>query len=215
MKGPRLPRQRWSRKPVTKIKESKKTYRRRKKVNWQEEMGPKNTFRFCPLCSAELTERKMDNKIRLVCPVCGYVNYNNPVPACAVILEREEKILLCQRKFPPYPEGWTLPSGFLEADETPQQCAQREAKEETNLEVEIGEVFGVYAAGDDPRAKVTLIVFLGRITGGQARPGDDAKALGFFSQPEIPSDLAFLAHRQVLKEYFRRKSDHSLSGPPT
>ena len=67
------------------------------------------------------------------------------------------------------------------------------------------EVFGVYAAGDDPRTKVTLIVFLGKILGGQAEPGDDAKALAFFSPAEIPQNIAFAAHRQVIREFYRMK----------
>lgn len=205
MKKPRLPRQRWSRSPATKVKESKKVYRREKKVNWEKEIVPQNLYSFCPRCSAELVKRKVDHRQRLVCLNCGFVYYSNPVPACAVILEQSGKILLCQRKYPPFPGGWTLPSGFLEADETPQECAKREAKEETNLEIEIQELFGVYAAGDDPRAKVTLIVFSGEIISGDPQPGDDAKAVQFFSPAEIPSHIAFQAHRRVLKEFYGRR----------
>jgi ADP-ribose pyrophosphatase YjhB (NUDIX family) len=123
-----------------------------------------------------------------------------------VILEKDDKILLCQRKYLPYPEGWTLPSGFLEADETPQQCAIREAKEETNLEIAVEKLFGVYAAGDDPRTKVTLIVFTGKMLSGSLKPGDDAKAVGFFVPPEIPRNIAFRAHRQVLREFYALKN---------
>jgi len=205
MKKIKLPRHSWSRSPATKVKSSKRIYRREKKILWENVPIRQNLFRYCPLCSAELVEKRVEHKQRLVCPVCGYVYYNNPVPGCAVILEKEGKILLCQRKYPPFPEGWTLPSGFLEADETPQECARREVKEETNLEIKLSEVFGVYAAGDDPRTKVTLIVFLGKILGGQAEPGDDAKALAFFSPAEIPQNIAFAAHRQVIREFYRMK----------
>jgi len=206
MKKPKLPRQTWARSPATKVKESKKSYHRQKKVSWEKEIIPQSRFRYCPLCSAELVQKKVDLHQRLVCPVCGYVYYNNPFPACAVILEKDKKILLCQRKYPPYPEGWTLPSGFLEADETPQQCAIREAKEETNLDIAVDNLFGVYAAGDDPRTKVTLIVFKGRIISGSLEPGDDAKAVGFFAPTEIPQNIAFRAHRQVLREFYALKN---------
>jgi ADP-ribose pyrophosphatase YjhB (NUDIX family) len=206
MKKPKLPRQTWTRSPATKVKESKKSYHRQKKVSWEKEIIPQNQFRFCPRCSAELVEKRVDHRKRLACLVCGFVYYNNPVPACAVILEQEGKILLCQRKYPPYPEGWTLPAGFLEANETPQECAKREAKEETNLEVAIGDLFGVYIGGDDPRTKVTLIVFTGRILSGSLQPGDDAKAVGFFAPTEIPRNIAFRAHRQVLQEFYALKN---------
>jgi ADP-ribose pyrophosphatase YjhB (NUDIX family) len=205
MKKPKLPRQGWTRSPITKVKTSEKTYGRVKKISWRDEITSQNRFRYCPICSAELIDKRIDHHRRLACSVCGYVYYNNPVPACAVILEKEGKILLCQRKYPPYPDGWTLPSGFLEANETPQECARREAKEETNLDIEVGEVFGVYAAGDDPRSKVTLIVFNGRIKAGEARPGDDAKALDFFTPQNLPAKIAFRAHRLVLKEYYSKK----------
>lgn len=128
MKKPKLPRQTWTRSPATKVKESKKNYHRQKKVSWEKEIIPQNQFRYCPLCSAELFQKKVDLHQRLVCPVCGYVYYNNPIPACAVILEKDKKILLCQRKYPPYPDGWTLPSGFLEAEETPNSARSERPK---------------------------------------------------------------------------------------
>jgi ADP-ribose pyrophosphatase YjhB (NUDIX family) len=206
MKKPKLPRQSWPRSPATKIKGSKKVYRREKKINWDNRMVSQNLYSFCPRCSAELVKRKADHRPRLVCLNCGFIYYHNPVPACAVILEQNGKILLCQRKYPPYPDGWTLPSGFLEADETPQECAKREAKEETDLEIEIKEIFGAYAAGDDPRTKVTLIVFTGEIISGEPRPGDDAKAVQFFSPAKIPANIAFQAHRQVLREFYLRRN---------
>lgn len=206
MKKAKLPRQTWGRSPATRVKDSKRRYRRQKRVEVENDLIPPGLFRYCPLCSTELVEKRAGHKKRLVCPVCRYVYYNNPVPACAVILEKEGKILLCQRKYPPYPDGWTLPAGFLEADESPQECAKREAQEETNLRIEVGDLFGVYVGGDDPRAKVTLIVFLGKIVGGEAKPGDDAKAVGFFSPAEIPANIAFRAHRQVLREFYSKRN---------
>jgi ADP-ribose pyrophosphatase YjhB (NUDIX family) len=203
---PRLPRQSWSRSPVTRVKVSKKVYKREKKIEWENENAKSRGFSFCPWCGSKLTEKEIDHRVRLQCAACGYINYNNPLPACAVILEMEDKLLLCQRKYPPQPDGWTLPSGFMESDETPQECARREAKEETNLETEIGEVFGVYAAGDDPRAKVVLVVFLGKIIGGELQAGDDAKRVKYFAPQELPENIAFRAHRKALREYYARKN---------
>jgi len=205
MKKPKLPRHTWIRSPAARVKESKKLYRRQKRVELENDFAPPKAFRFCPFCSTQLSEKRVDHRKRLVCPACGYVCYNNPVPACAVILEKEGKILLCQRKYPPYPGDWTLPAGFLEADETPGECAKRETREETGLEIEVADLFGVYVGGDDPRTKVTLIVFFGKILAGQAKPGDDARQVGFFSPAELPSNIAFEAQRQVLRDFYRKK----------
>lgn len=205
-KRPKLPRHGWSRSPVTRVKSSKKLYKRDKKIEWEEENAKSRWFIFCPLCRSKLAEKEIEHRVRLHCPACSYVNYNNPLPACAVILEKDNKLLLCQRKYPPQPDGWTLPSGFMESNETPQECARRETKEESNLEVEITEVFGVYAAGDDPRAKVILMVFLGKITGGELKAGDDAKRVEYFAPQDLPENIAFRAHRKTLREYYAQKN---------
>ncbi len=157
-------------------------------------------YAFCPLCGSQLVENHVEHRSRSVCPSCDFVHYRNPVPACGVILIENGKVLLVKRRYEPRVGMWTLPAGFVEADEDAAACAVREAKEETNLDIEIVRLFNVYSAFDDPRTPVVLVVYLGRRTGGEVACGDDASDARFFDLDELPREIAFQAHRRALGE---------------
>lgn len=125
----------------------------------------------------------------------------------------EEGILLVKRKFEPRRGMWSLPAGFLEADEDIRACAVREMKEETNLDVEITGLFEVYSAFDDPRTSALLVVFLARRFGGELLCGDDASEARFFALDELPSEVAFEAHRRALAHLRERLARGELTRP--
>jgi len=211
IKKPKV-RKTWSISPVTRIKECGKIYKRKSKFSKRKEeqeellyakyLKKEDDYRYCPRCSSELVKKRIDHNLRKVCPVCGFVLYRNPAAAAGVIIQKEGKILLVKRKFNPYKGDWSLPAGFIEYEESPERCALREVKEETNLKVKLTGLFRVYSGSDDPRTRAILIVYLGEILGGEPIPGDDASELKFFSEKNIPSSIAFQSHRQALKDYF-------------
>ena len=103
-------------------------------------------MKFCPQCAADLRQSADDENDRLSCTRegCTYVFYNNPVPVVAAIIEYDEQVMLVhQPGWPPKMLG--LVSGFLEADETPEEAIIREIKEETNLDTRTPEFIGHYA----------------------------------------------------------------------
>ncbi len=159
--------------------------------------NPKN-FHFCPRCGARLKKENHHGHTRLVCPKCGFIFYQNPVPAAGVLLRRNHDVLLVKRRFEPRAGLWSLPAGFMEYGETVEETAVRELKEETNLDVVLTRLFGVYTGCDDPRNQAVLIVYEGKITGGQLRPGDDASDVRFFPLDALPKEIAFEAHKRVL-----------------
>jgi ADP-ribose pyrophosphatase YjhB (NUDIX family) len=167
-----------------------------------------HAFEFCPLCASRLEERivELEQKVRRVCPSCGFVHYDNPTPAAGVILLDNEHLLLVKRKYEPKVGMWTLPAGFVETGEDVGACAIRETKEETNLDVELIRLFGVYSAFDDPRAAVILILYLGKQIGGTLQCGDDASDARFFALEGLPDNIAFRAHRQALADIKRQPS---------
>ena len=160
------------------------------------------TYKFCPLCGGGLVERfvELEGKTRRVCDTCDFIYYQNPTPAAGVVVLDGERVLLVKRKYEPRAGLWTLPAGFVEAGEDAGECAARETKEETNLDVEIVRVFNVYSAFDDPRTAVVLIMYLARRIAGDVKPGDDASEAGFYALDEMPGDIAFRAHRNALAD---------------
>ncbi len=161
---------------------------------------------FCSRCGHALSRRVAHGRERPACPACGFVVYLDPKVACAVLVEHAGKVLLVQRRFEPGRGKWCLPAGFEDADESPQQAAVREAKEETGLDVVPGTVLGVYHYTDDPRGAGVLIVFRAACgAGAQPHASDDAAQVGFFSPDALPpishhTHAAALADWQTAKE---------------
>ena len=91
----------------------------------------------------------------------------------------------------------------MEYDESAEQTAIREAKEETNLDIKVKRLFGVFPGFDDPRVHVVVIVYRGEIVNGKMEPGDDAEEVEFFPLKKLPEDIAFTAHRTILKMLIR------------
>ncbi len=101
------------------------------------------TYRYCPRCSVELTNRHEGGRDRLVCGQCSFVHWDNPLPVVAALVEYEGKILLARNAAWPA-HIFALITGFLERDESPEQGVQRELLEETNLSAISTELIGVY-----------------------------------------------------------------------
>ncbi len=158
---------------------------------------------YCARCGGAMSMRTVDNHARAVCDRCGYIAYRNPAPAAGVVVIEDGAVLLVRRKFDPRAGMWTLPAGFVEYDEHAEASAVREAKEETNLDVALEGLFGVYAAMDDPRVHVILLLYRARRVGGELRAGDDAVEARFFPLDRTPKDIAFKAHEQALADLHR------------
>ncbi|PID80682.1 hypothetical protein CSB20_06235 [bacterium DOLZORAL124_64_63] len=165
----------------------------------------RHVFRYCPHCRAEMARGLEGGLQRPVCPDCGFVQYLNPAPGAAAIIFQGDRICLVQRKFAPKEGQWTLPTGFMEWNETVRQTAVRECLEETGLEVRIT---GLYAAESGilpPDIPVQVTFFRAQVMGGRAQAGDDAAAVGFFALDDLPGPIAFASHRKVLDQLARER----------
>lgn len=163
-------------------------------------------FRHCPLCGTELIPARLDGRDRLRCPddSCGYIYYQNPVPAAGAVIVENKKILLVKRAHPPKIGWWSIPAGFMEWEEHPTETAVRELKEETGLEIQLTGFFEVYSGSDDARNNAVLILYLAERIGGELMAGDDASEVRFFGFDELPDNIAFASHRQALALYRER-----------
>jgi ADP-ribose pyrophosphatase YjhB (NUDIX family) len=161
---------------------------------------PISSFTYCPECRTELVVTKVENREKKSCPACGFIDYHNPAPAAGAVVVREGKLLLVKRAAEPRHGDWCVPAGFMEWDESPRECAVRELKEETGLDIEAEKIFNVYSGTDDPRTNALLILYFGRIVGGEPVAGDDAGDLAFFGKDEIPDNIAFEAHVRAIAD---------------
>ena len=86
-----------------------------------------------------------DEHYRNVCQLCGYIDYGSPQVVAGSIVTYKNKFLLCKRGIHPGYGLWTLPSGFVEKNESVEMGAMREAKEEACIKIKIKNIFGVYS----------------------------------------------------------------------
>ena len=145
-------------------------------------------------------------RVRDVCPTCGFILYRNPVPGVGVLVEIDGKIVLIKRGQAPFAGSWALPAGYIEADESVEQAAVRECKEETGLDVELVELFGVYSFPEGPVHSGIIIFYRARPVGGEMRAGDDAQEVRAFLPNSLPEPVAFRTHREVLARWLRLRS---------
>ncbi len=130
-------------------------------------------------------------------------SYRNPIPTVDIIIEIRNRIILVERRNPPY--GWALPGGFVDYGESLETAARREAREETSLNVTLIEQFQAYSDPDrDPRQHAVTMVFIAWAEGTPAAK-DDAKHIDMFQKETLPSSLAF-DHEKILMDYFRYKN---------
>src|SRR5712672_2854252 len=100
------------------------------------------------------------------------------------------RVLLIRRGQAPLLGEWSLPGGALECGETLREAVAREAREETGLTAETGEMLGVcerVVRSDDGRVRYhyVLIDFLCRVVTGELQSGTDAADARWFTREEL------------------------------
>lgn len=111
-------------------------------------------MKYCIKCGKILTKKVIDQKERFCCTDinCGFIYWNNPIPVVGIIVETDRGIVLAHNKLAP--KGiFSIITGFLEADETPELASQRETKEELGLDTIETNFIGVF-----PFSKVNQII---------------------------------------------------------
>lgn len=91
------------------------------------------------------------------------------ITVTAAILIKEDLILIAKRKLSDtLPNKWEFPSGKIEYNETPKECLKRELKEEFNINVSVGDLFGE-SIFQYPDFKIKLIAYKVNWTGGKIK----------------------------------------------
>lgn len=156
---------------------------------------------FCSRCGSPTTEAipEGDNRPRAVCNACGTIHYLNPKLVVGCLPVWEDRILLCKRAIEPRKGLWTLPAGFMENGETAGEGAAREAMEEANAHVEIGNIYTVYSL---PQISQVYMMFLAKLVDPGVSPGIESLEVRLATEDEIPWDqLAFRMVTRTLKHF--------------
>ncbi len=114
-------------------------------------------------------------------------------------------VLLIRRGKDPFKGKWAFPGGFLNMDETAEQCAVRELKEETGIgQVQLEQLGTFSGVNRDPRGRVISVVYMGMVMMSEYMPvaGDDASVASWFKLSEIPA-LAF-DHNDIIAVAVKR-----------
>ncbi len=163
------------------------------------------SFAYCPHCAAPLVTRLVGDKLRRVCPDCGYVYFTDPKVGVGVLVVENGRLLLVRRAVNPEKGKWSIPAGFVDSGEDPQETAVREAQEETNLNVAITGLEDVYfnpsLKSGEPGASI-FILYRADLIDGELQAGDDVDAAGFFELDALP-ELAFASTVQAVEKLRR------------
>lgn len=130
-------------------------------------------------------------------------SYRYPHPAvttdCVILTFHEDrlKILLIRRGVAPFKGKWALPGGFMRIDESAEECALRELREETGVGgCHIRQFHTFTAPGRDPRERVVTIAFYALMKWQKAEGADDAEYAGWVPMDNLPK-LAF-DHEEII-----------------
>lgn len=117
----------------------------------------------------------------------------------ALIFDDQGRVLLCLRRDI---DWWNLPGGGMEAGETVDEALRREVREETGLEVEVGQLVGAYSK---PQKQEVVLTFRCGVTGGDLHPTEETLESCYFVPVALP--------RNTLPKHRQRVEDALLNSP--
>lgn len=130
--------------------------------------------------------------------------YSYPRPAVtvdAILISKQNSVLLIERGREPFKEKWALPGGFIDMGEPLETACMRELEEETGIRITLVKQFKAFGAVDrDPRHRTISVIFYA-FTENEiiAQAGDDAAKAQWFPIDQLP-ELAF-DHQLILEEF--------------
>ena len=137
---------------------------------------------YCSYCGSTNQHGFIDGNHRYHCVSCNTIHYENPKPTATIICMRNDELLLAKRAFSPAKGEWGLPGGFMELNETLNEAAMRELKEETNLDGKVKNILSTCSHYGSIFGDILLIgVEMVVEDFSKMRAGDDAEELEFLA----------------------------------
>ncbi len=160
-------------------------------------------YRYCPKCGGSLDKKivKSNEPKRLVCQDCSFIFYQDPKVVAGTVFTLNGGIVLLKRGVEPALGKWVFPGGYVDRDESVQDAAVRETKEESQLDVKLGPLLNVYSY---PRSPNVIIVYTAEVIGGTLTAADESIEAAVFGSKEVPwHELAFDSTKDALNDYIR------------
>lgn len=163
-------------------------------------------MRFCPACGGPVERRvpELDDRERHVCAACGTVHYDNPKIVVGSVCTLGDRLLICRRAIEPRRGLWTIPAGYMELGETPEEGARREAFEEARAVIAIEGLIAVYSL---PRIDQVQLLYRARLTRPEVDAGPESLEVRLIPWQDIPwNELAFPTVGWVLRRALELRS---------
>ena len=117
------------------------------------------------------------------------------------IFDDDFNFILIKRKNDPYKDCWALPGGFVDYGESVETAAIREAKEETNIDIELKGLVNVYSDPDrDPRGHTVTVAYIAKGNMSDMKAESDAKEIAVFSQEKLYEINIAFDHAKIIKD---------------
>ena len=166
-------------------------------------------MKFCSECGKTVVHRipEGDNLPRFICEHCDIIHYQNPKLVVGCLPVYKKQVLLCKRAIEPSYGLWTLPAGFMENQESLEEAALRESREEANANLDIQDIYSVISL---PHINQIYVLYRAKLLDLDFYAGIESLDVQLFNEEDIPWDqLAFKTIERTLKQFFKdRKNDH-------
>ncbi len=159
-------------------------------------------MKYCSECGKPVVHRvpEGDNLPRHICEHCDLIHYQNPKLVVGCLPVWEDQVLLCKRAIEPCYGLWTLPAGFMENQESLEQAALRESREEANANLEID---GIYSVISLPHINQVYVLYRARLLDLNFSAGTESLDVQLFHEEDIPwQQLAFKTIEKTLQRFF-------------
>lgn len=160
-------------------------------------MPEKNLY--CAYCGARFAAEPWPRK----CRACGNTSYLNPLPVVVAIVPIAAGLVVVRRNIEPQKGTLTLPGGYVDCNETWQEGAVRELREETGIAIGVAEIrlYDVHNGLDD-----TLVIFglaaaqpLNRLQPFHSKETQEVTLI------HRPVELGFPNHTRIVARYFAER----------
>jgi NADH pyrophosphatase NudC (nudix superfamily) len=149
-------------------------------------------MKFCPECGTSLLPKSFDQRTRMACPACNFVDWDNWMNIAVVVIAYNDQHQFAMVRMKSQQAGkLTFPQGFRELGETLEEAARREYLEEAGHQLSNLKLHDIY---EDDAKRLIWISFTAQLGAGEFRENEETSELVFFSPSNPPAQETLRGH---------------------